>query len=638
MKRKRLISLVTLFVYVITILGFGTYTTNAADTYPTDLAKIGTYTIVDHSYLGEIDGKYTWSVKVHYYRPERIFDTFKYNLKGVKTDDSSWDYDPGQAKRAVQGKNDRPPVYTVPKVVGISDITGLVTGLKNTLGGEAANGTLSANLNLVGSESYLYHMARHRDSGDCYNAQTAANIYVTHDEYYSRQTYSGLVTKPIPTVPGELQINYLEKGTDHSIKSYNTMKFANVYNGLTITDAMINTYKSPTISSDGIVYEKPVVATSPLPTLTKTNSKGQVTIEYTKKISTTGNLAIEYIDRDTKAVIKTDNKNNLTIVPDLVITPAYLKPFTPDYISSNNVMYELDNFNPYELPLPTLSINNPNGTVRIRYIKPVGAGTLKIKYINKSTGTSITNVNGQTIPDAQIIASLATGNHTFTSGEVDPYKIAIDGYTFSDYSPSTLPTVSMASSTATLLIRYTPTPPIEGTGKVNIRYVDEANVDISTLSTFNNVSVGSHTYTAIPIDGYITPLVPTQTIIVESGQIYDVKFVYTGNGTTTTSYPPPIANFLMPSDEYEGNPVFINDISTAAPGCKIDHWVWSSTDPENVAATIGDRPNGTVIFMNAGTYTVYLTVHQSPIDSSQPVQLVNGGWSKIVAKIFGGKK
>lgn len=229
--------------------------------------------------------------------------------------------------------------------------------------------------------------------------------------------------------------------------------------------------------------------------------KNNLKIINTQPIEVKGSVFIKYLEINTQnEVYSSETINNLTLG-------------TYKYDAKGIYGYKIENSSSQTV---TLTESNPNQTITFYYSKILG--TVTINYIDEDTNNSIYQ--------STIIENLPLGTYTYGS-------ISISGYNLND-STTKPATLTEASPKATIIFKYK-----EILGSIVVKYIDNASSSALLLQeTFNNLKLGTYTYTSKYISGYSLVSNSTETVTL-TDTIPNAEVIFKYNellGSVTIKY------------------------------------------------------------------------------------------------------
>lgn len=318
-----------------------------------------------------------------------------------------------------------------------------------------------------------------------------------------------ILKSDLKLITGSVTIKYIDKDTNKELVT--SESFTNLSLG-------IYTYNAKTISGYSIYGDNQKIIN-----LTADNTNVVVTFTYSKIL---GTIYVKYLDDTSLVEIKaTETFSNLE-----------LKSYSYTATSIDN--YTLSNESPQTV---TLIDSIPIQTVTFKYKKILGTVTVNYVEYNSLKVVSTTTIYN----------NLDMGTHSFNA-------IAIKNYTLVS-SASQSVTLTSSNPIQSITFKYKKT-----SGKVNIKYIDKlAQIEIATEDIFENLSMGSYTYTAKAVDGYsvlgdssktitLTDESPTVVIIFE----YDI--VYLPLDISKQNEVPYISTYYIKPIVEPGEEVFID--------------------------------------------------------------------------------
>lgn len=318
-----------------------------------------------------------------------------------------------------------------------------------------------------------------------------------------------ILKSDLKLITGSVTIKYIDKDTNKELVT--SESFTNLSLG-------IYTYNAKTISGYSIYGDNQKIIN-----LTADNTNVVVTFTYSKIL---GTIYVKYLDDTSLVEIKaTETFSNLEI-----------KSYSYTATSIDN--YTLSNESPQTV---TLIDSIPIQTVTFKYKKILG--TVTVNYVEYNSLKVISTTT--------IYNNLDMGTHSFNA-------IAIKNYTLVS-SASQSVTLTSSNPIQSITFKYKKT-----SGKVNIKYIDKlAQIEIATEDIFENLSMGSYTYTAKAVDGYsvlgdssktitLTDESPTVVIIFE----YDI--VYLPLDISKQNEVPYISTYYIKPIVEPGEEVFID--------------------------------------------------------------------------------
>ena len=203
--------------------------------------------------------------------------------------------------------------------------------------------------------------------------------------------------------------------------------------------------------------------------------KNNLKIINTQPIEVKGSVIIKYLDINTQnEVYASETINNLTLG-------------TYKYDAKIIYGYKIENSSSQSV---TLTESNANQTITFYYSKILG--TITINYIDENTNTPIYQPT--------VIENLTLGTYSYGS-------ISISGYSLNDSTTKSV-TLTEASPKATITFKYK-----EILGSVVVKYINNSSSsNLLPQENFNNLKLGTYTYSSKYISGYSLVGNSTQTI------------------------------------------------------------------------------------------------------------------------------